>query len=184
MARILISYGTTDGHTAKIAEYIADVISERGHQADAVNIKHPADRLVNGYDAVIVGGSVHAGKHENYVLNFVRKNLDALQQVPSALFSVSMAAVDDVESAVRQVEKFEDEAGWHPATVAMFGGALLYAQYGFLKRRLMRKIVRDKGGKDLDLTRDYVYTEWDGVKKFAEDFLDGMVHADAERASA
>ncbi len=27
----------------------------------------------------------------------------------------------------------------------MFGGALLYTQYGFVKRRVLRKIAKDKG---------------------------------------
>ena len=53
----------------------------------------------------------------------------------------------------------------------MFGGALLYTHYGFIKRLIMKKIAGDKGSLDTDTSRDYVYTEWDGVKRFAEDFL-------------
>lgn len=30
----------------------------------------------------------------------------------------------------------------------------------------MKKIAKDKGSTDLDTSRDYVYTEWDGVKRF------------------
>jgi menaquinone-dependent protoporphyrinogen oxidase len=53
---------------------------------------------------------------------------------------------------------------------------LLYTQYGFLKRHLMKKIAGDKPGElGTDTSRDYVYTEWDGVKRFAEDFLDRVV---------
>lgn len=36
----------------------------------------------------------------------------------------------------------------------------------------MKKIAHDKPGElGTDITRDYVYTERDGVKRFAEDFL-------------
>ena len=36
---------------------------------------------------------------------------------------------------------------------------------------MMKKIVGDKpGGLGTDISRDYVYTEWDGVKRFAEHF--------------
>jgi menaquinone-dependent protoporphyrinogen oxidase len=36
---------------------------------------------------------------------------------------------------------------------------------------MMKKIARDKPGNlGVDLSRDYVYTEWDGVKRFAEHF--------------
>ena len=39
----------------------------------------------------------------------------------------------------------------------------------------MRKIARDKGSPDTDTSRDYVYTDWDSVKHFAEEFLDTLV---------
>jgi menaquinone-dependent protoporphyrinogen oxidase len=59
----------------------------------------------------------------------------------------------------------------------------LYRQYGFVKRHLMKKIAGDKPGNlDTDISRDYVYTEWDGVKRFAEDFLDGLASRDAGRS--
>ena len=97
-----------------------------------------------------------------------------LERLPSALISVSLAAHGDEENAEGYVAKFEQETGWHPAHVGIFSGALLYTRYNFLKRQLMKKIAKDKGSADLDTTRDYVYTEWDGVKHFTEDFLAGL----------
>ncbi len=38
----------------------------------------------------------------------------------------------------------------------------------------MKKIASDKGSLDMDTSRDYVYTEWDGVQRFTEDFLAGL----------
>ena len=56
--------------------------------------------------------------------------------------------------------------------MATFGGALLYTQYGFIKRHMMKKIAAHKpGGLGTDLSQDYVYTEWDDVQRFAEEFL-------------
>jgi menaquinone-dependent protoporphyrinogen oxidase len=57
----------------------------------------------------------------------------------------------------------------------MFGGALLYTPYRFIKRHMLKTIARDKPGNlGLDLSRDYVYTEWDAVKRFAEHFTDPL----------
>ena len=39
VTKIYIPYGTTEGQTAKIAEYIADVIRGHGHEADTADIK-------------------------------------------------------------------------------------------------------------------------------------------------
>ena len=171
MAKILIPYGTSEGQTARIADYISDVLQAHGHQADTLDLKHADHDLPDGYDAVIVGASVHAGKHEGYVADFVRRNLPALQNLPAALFSVSLSAHGDPEDAEKYVAEFEDSTGWRPDKVAMFGGALLYTQYGFLKRTMMKKIVSSQGSPDADTGRDYIYTEWDGVRRFAEEFL-------------
>lgn len=174
MAKIYIPYGTVEGQTAHIADYVAEVIRAHGHQADTADLKHTDDSLPRGYDGVIVGASVHMGKHEAYVRDFVLRNRTELERVPSALISVSLAAHGDEVNAESYVEKFEEETGWRPAHVGLFSGALPYTHYGFLKKHLMKKITSDKGSPDTDTSRDYVYTEWDGVKRFTEDFLAGL----------
>jgi menaquinone-dependent protoporphyrinogen oxidase len=172
MAKILIGYGTTEGQTARIAEYIADVIQGQSHEAQVLDLKRSKDVPLNSSDAVVIGGSIHMGKHEESVGDFVRKNRGTLERLPSAFFSVSLAAHGDMENARAYVENFEQETGWRPAQVGYFGGALLYRQYGLIKRMMMKKIVRDKPGNlSLDTSRDHEYTEWDDVKRFAEDFL-------------
>ena len=172
MTRILILYGTTEGQTAKIAEFIAEVIRGHGDEVTAVDVREVQDTIPDGYQGLIVGASIHMGKHDKHVVEFVRKNRDLLERLPSAFFPVSLAAHGDTEEAESYVERFEQETGWRPAKIALFGGALPYTHYGFVKRHMMRRIARDKPGHlGTDISRDYVYTEWDGVKRFAEDFL-------------
>jgi menaquinone-dependent protoporphyrinogen oxidase len=172
MMRILIPYGTTEGQTAKISEYLADVIRDHGQEAYAVDIKGSDTLELDGYDAVIVGASIHMGKHEDYVRHFVRENRDVLEHLPSAFFSVSLAAHDEPEVAEGYIEEFVQETDWRPGMVGLFGGAQLYTQYGFIKRHVMKRIARHKGSPDTDTSRDYVYTEWENVKRFAEEFLE------------
>jgi menaquinone-dependent protoporphyrinogen oxidase len=173
VARVLIPYGTTEGQTAKIAGVIAEVIRDRGHEAVSVDIKSVVDPVFEGYDAVVIGASIHMGKHDKHVVEFVQKNRDTLERLPSAFFSVSLAAYGDTQEAEGYVDHFEEETGWRPDKVAMFGGALLYTHYGFIKRRVMKGIAKDKPGNlGLDTSRDYVYTEWDAVRRFAEHFAE------------
>jgi menaquinone-dependent protoporphyrinogen oxidase len=171
VATILIPFATTEGQTGRIAEVVADVVRERGHQADVVDLKELEGTLPDRYDAVVVGASIHMGKHDKRVLEFVKRNHEALNRLPSAFFSVSLAAAGDTHEAEGYVDLFEEESGWRPDAVAMFAGALPYTQYGFVKRHLMKRIVKDKPGElGLDTSRDYVYTEWDAVRRFAEQF--------------
>ena len=181
MTKILIGYGTTEGQTARIAEYIADVIRGQGNEAQVLDLKRSKDVPLDRTDAVVIGGSIHMGKHEESVGDFVRKNRGALERLPSAFFSVSLAAHGDMENARAYVENFEQQTGWRPTQVGYFGGALLYRQYGLIKRLMMKKIVRDKPGNlSLDTSRDHEYTEWDDVRRFAEDFLRRLVSEDED----
>jgi menaquinone-dependent protoporphyrinogen oxidase len=176
MTKILIAYGTTEGQTARIADQLAELMRSRGLQADALNLKVSQRASIDGYDAVVVGGSIHMGKHQEDVVEFVRKNQADLERLPSAFFSVSLAANGDLPNAEAYVENFVQETGWRPSKVGLFSGALLYRQYGFFKRYMMKRIVRDKpGGMSLDTSRDYVYTDWDQVQRFAEDFVERLV---------
>ena len=175
MLKFLIPYGTSEGQTARIAEYLADMIRGQGHEAFPVDIQRGAPAPA-GYDAVIVGASVHRGKHQSWVGDFVRRNRPALERLPSAFFSVSLAIGDGAEKGRREaegyVETFVQETGWRPGKVGLFAGALLYTKYGFFMRWIMKRIARSKGSPDLDTSRDYVYTDWAGVKRFAEEFLE------------
>jgi menaquinone-dependent protoporphyrinogen oxidase len=186
MTRILIAYGTCEGHTTRIAQYLAEFIRSHGCEAYTVDVERATAGKPDGYDGVIVGASVHMGKHERYVLHYIRQNRDILQRLPSAFFSVSLAARDDSEEARKEVEgyleKFVQQTGWRPRQIGRFAGALLYTRYGFFKRWIMRKIARDKGSPDIDTSRDYVYTDWHSVRRFAEEFLESLTTGGVQSA--
>ena len=65
--------------------------------------------------------------------------------------------------------QFLEQAQWRPDHVELIAGALLYTKYNFLKRFLMRRISGSEGG-DTDTSRDYEYTDWAAVERFAEMF--------------
>ena len=182
MARIVLVYGTAEGQTGRIAVFLGEVIRGAGTEIDIVDLKRSDLPRLDDYDGVIVGASIHMGKHERYVADFVGRNRAVIDLRPSAFFSVSLAAHGDIENAERYVDEFEKETGWRPGKVAMFSGALLYTQYGFVKRRLMRQIAKDKGNLATDTSRDWVYTEWDGITRFAEDFLRDVESAGSPNA--
>jgi menaquinone-dependent protoporphyrinogen oxidase len=185
MSKILIAYGTSEGQTAKIADYLAEVIRAQGHDVFPLNIERGAPAPA-GYDAVVVGASVHKGTHQRWVTDYIRRNRPALEYLPSAFFSVSLAIADGTENGRREAEGYVEtlvrETGWYPEKVGLFAGALVYTKYNFLLRWIMRHIARSKGSRDLDTKRDYVYTDFRAVKRFAEEWLGGFVPAEARIA--
>ena len=172
MARLLVVYGTTEGHTRKVALRIGQIARGLGHPVEVMDASlHPAP---DGFDAVIVAASVHQLRHQSSVIHFVREHRHALNRVPCAFFSVSLSA--SLPQPEHQTEAHEvaqemlDETRWRPERVCLVGGALRYSRYDFLKRLLMQVIAR-QDGRPTDASRDYEYTDWERLERDVEEFL-------------
>jgi menaquinone-dependent protoporphyrinogen oxidase len=182
MASVLLLYATGEGQTEKVAGRIADLLEPRGHEVTLLDARRaPGDLSVEEFDAVLVGSSIHMGTHPGRVREFVRTEREALARRPSAFFQVCLsAASEDPErraEADRYVEEFVAETGWRPDRTVVFAGALRYSRYGFLKRAMMKRIAAESTG-DTDTGRDYEYTDWDAVERFAAAFAD-LVEAES-----
>ena len=113
MARLLIVYGTGEGHTRRVAERIAAIARDHAHIAYVHDAAlHPAIDVV--CDAVIVAASVHQARHQPAVAHFARQHRDALRELPTAFFSVSLTAAfpGRVEAASRDPGACADD--WVP----------------------------------------------------------------------
>ena len=173
MSSFLILYGTGEGQTAKIAQRIATTVSERGHEATVIDVRDRTDSLaLNEYDAVVVGASIHVGKHQKAIREFVSENRDTLAGMPTAFFQVSLSSANEEkrEEAAGYVESFLTETGWHPDRIGQFGGALRFSEYGFLKRLMMKRIAKDLLTEERAPNGDVEFTDWDAVDAFAADF--------------
>jgi menaquinone-dependent protoporphyrinogen oxidase len=172
MSRVLVLYGTTDGHTRRIAEAIADTMRLSGVEADVVRAGS-ADPHAPAYAGVIVAASVHAGGYQKTVQHWVRAHARELDELPTAFVSACLSVVNPSPKVIADLDaivtRFIKTTGWQPARIKHVAGALLYTRYNFFKRWLMKRIAASQGG-DTDTTRDYVYTDWQDVKRFAEEF--------------
>ena len=176
MARILVVYGTTEGHTAKVAGALREALHRTGAVVDVKAADDPAP-APDGYDAVIVAASVHAGRYQRPVEKWVTKHAAALARRPTAFVSVCLGVLQhdpDVRRDLQRiVDRFIAHTGWRPPVVKLVAGALPYTQYGWLRRLVMRRIVAKAGG-DIDTSRDYEYTDWSDLGHFAADFGLGL----------
>ncbi|MEI7556020.1 flavodoxin domain-containing protein [Candidatus Chlorohelix sp.] len=175
MAKLLIVYGTGEGQTTKIAERIAEVVQGKGHVVEVVRGNElPSNLNLANYHFILVGASIHSGKHQPYIVKFVKSNLDLLSSKPSAFFSVSVSAVSKVSRlyavAEKYLDRFQTETGWKPANTILIGGALQYTKYNIINKVLLRIITRNSLGPT-DIKRDYEYTDWEQVTKFAESLV-------------
>ncbi|MDH5362629.1 MAG: flavodoxin domain-containing protein, partial [Aigarchaeota archaeon] len=51
----VVLYDTTYGNTQRVAEAIADALSERGHEVGLYHIKEAGRLSAEGYDFVVIG---------------------------------------------------------------------------------------------------------------------------------
>jgi menaquinone-dependent protoporphyrinogen oxidase len=185
MRRILIIFGTTDGHTAKVAQAMAATFRDAGFETDVVNAAQE-DPSADAYDGIVVAASVHGGSYQRHVKRWVRKQAEPLSRKPTAFVSVCLGVLQRDEAVERELaaifEKFLRSTGWQPTTVKTVAGALLYTRYNFIKRWVMRRIVRKAGG-DTETGRDYEYTDWKDLGQFAAHFADRVRAGSATRAA-
>jgi menaquinone-dependent protoporphyrinogen oxidase len=185
MAKLLIVYGTGEGHTRRIAERIAAIARDHAHVAHVHDAAlHPALDVL--CDAVVVAASVHQAHHQPAVVHFARQHRDALRELPTAFFSVSLTAAFPGrvhhDEAMGYVESFIREAGWRPGCVRLVAGALRYTQYDFMKRTLARLIATEAGAVT-DTSRDVEYTDWTQLERDVTAFL-ASLRAPAPRNAA
>lgn len=171
---ILIVYGTRYGQTAKIADRVADMLGNAGCDVDIRSAPEiPPGFPLAGANGVIVAASVIVGRHQRAVERFVRDHLDELNRVPSAFLSVSGAAAsrqsDGPANARLQLEHFLTRTGWRPRETRCVAGAVSYTAYGPLTRWLIRTIQAREGGPT-DTSRDHEFTDWEDLRRFAEEF--------------
>ena len=174
MARVLIVYSTKEGHTREIAERIARTIHDEGNEIQLSDANAARKQSLATFDGILVGGSVHLGAYQASLRDFVKRNREALERIPSSFFSVSMSAGDSSKESIAEVQttldKFFHDTGWHPRHVENFAGALLYTRYNFLVRFVLKRIVKSKGRPEVDTSRDYDLTDWAAVERFAHEF--------------
>ncbi|HLV25988.1 MAG TPA: flavodoxin domain-containing protein, partial [Gemmatimonadales bacterium] len=117
--RILILYGTTYGQTALISRRIANQLAALGYSVTLMNGADPDVPSPEGFDGVMIGASLIAGRHQKCVERYIRVYRDALGARPSAFFSVSASASDTQgkgqADAARTLEQFLERLSWSPA---------------------------------------------------------------------
>lgn len=169
--RVLIAYGTGEGQTAKIAGRIAERLRSEGHTVEVADLETAAT-APEGYDGVVVGASIHAGKYQHEVVRWVGNHRETLNGVPSWFFSVSLSEAGVLpggghEAARAVLDGFLASSKWSPREAVSLAGAINYRRYSWPMRKLVQLVVKRSGG-EADTSRDHEYTDWQAVEGFAD----------------
>jgi menaquinone-dependent protoporphyrinogen oxidase len=169
MARILIVYSTTDGHTLRICGRLRGLVEAQGHQVTLVPVAEAVDAELAQYDGIVVGASIRYGKHRPIVVDFMNRNAPLLNRKAGAFFSVNVVARKPEKNRPDTnpyVRKLLRTLAWRPDEAAVFAGKIDYPRYDWLDRLVIRFIMWLTRGPT-DPTAVVEFTDWDQVDAFA-----------------
>ena len=179
-----IFFATREGQTRKIADRLAADLRARGVETDLFDVRVSSAVDWSQYAIACVAASVHVGHHEPEVIAFVKRHRAHLERLSAPFISVTLseAGAEDAtrtaaerQQAAADVQKMIDvfvaDSGWRPDRVLPVAGALAYSKYNFVVRFVMKRIAR-KAGAPTDTSRDYEFTDWPALDRFAGELAD------------
>ena len=168
MAKVLLLYSTTDGHTVEICKRLGKVIEAEGDTVELANVADGPDLGNLEFDKVVIGASIRYGKHQKKVYDFIRDNQATLEAHPNALFSVNVVARKPEKNTPETnpyLQKFLQQIDWAPQNLGVFAGKIVYPALGPVDRTMIRFIMWMTKGPT-DPTGTYEFTDWDKVEEF------------------
>lgn len=173
--RVLIVYGTTEGHTRELCNFAARNLRDAGYRATVeeagADASHPD---AAAYDVVFLAASLHVGRFQPTLVQYARAHHETLNAGRAAFISVSLSAAGenphDWEGLEQCLSRFQHETLWTPQAVHHAAGAIRYSQYDFFKRLALKHIARDRGQETVT-SRDYDLTDYDALWGFVLGFV-------------
>ncbi|SEW47219.1 menaquinone-dependent protoporphyrinogen oxidase [Cognatiyoonia koreensis] len=171
---VLIEYGTIEGQTGKIANFIADHIQSLGQDVTLVNTGDRAapPASFDGVDKVILAASVHERRHPKMFETTIAAQRDDLAQRPTLLLSVSLNAAfpEGVEEAQEYVEEMELRTGLTPTEEMLVPGAVHTDRCDYYALQVLRHVILR--GKDYDPAQGtHEFTDWDALRDRVSAFV-------------
>jgi menaquinone-dependent protoporphyrinogen oxidase len=168
MAKILLLYSTTDGHTSQICNRIRRVLEDDGNTVELRDLKVEPDLQQGTFDKIVIGASIRYGKHQPVVSEFIKRNQAVLEGCPNALFSVNVVARKPEKNTPETnpyLQKFLGKIDWQPQHLGVFAGRIDYPSLGFFDKHMIRFILWMTKGPT-DPTGTFEFTDWEKVEEF------------------
>jgi|SRR6056297_531688 len=151
----LIVYASKHGATEKAAEKLSEKLNG---EVDCVNLKKYIPESIDGYERVVLGTSVYAGKLHKEFVDFIGKNEEKIKEKDYAFF-VCCGFEEKTETYLR--ENLSDDIVDGALFVKYFGQEIVWEKMKFYERAALTMVARVK--KDVHDIRERDIEEAAGI---------------------
>ncbi len=153
---ILILYRSKHGTVEEVVKMMKNISGER------VDIKrldsHITGSIIEKYDSLILGGSIHMGRAQKRVIRFARQYSHFFAEKKSGIFLCTLTDPGKSDHYIK--ETFPEEVTSAVNAVGLFGGAVKFNKMNFIERAMMKKISgKDKNFSTIDTDRIAAFIE-------------------------
>jgi len=132
-----IVYATLHGCTETCARKLATKCSG---EVDLFNLKKKPRIDASGYDRILIGGSIHAGRIQASVRRFSENHLPMLLEKRVGLF---LCCMEKGEKARQEFElAFPEALRKHASATGLFGGGFDFERMNFILKAIVRKMAK------------------------------------------
>ena len=155
---ILIIYESKGGYTRECALSLEKYLAGTGR---AVEVKAAGKENLAGYDRIVIGSAVYAGRTPGAIRRFVKRNRGDLLQRPLSLFICGTA--EEYKDTYYE-KNYPEELLSHADHRGWFGGHIMLEEHRGIKKMILSSIL--KGEKELHRERP------DAIEPFARALQD------------
>lgn len=153
----LIAYASTKGTVEKCAHALA----EKLEGADLYALGRGAEPDLDDYDQVILGSSIHAGQPQKKMVAFREKYKQELLARDLGLFICCLSQEQEDQYLT---STYGEELLSHARGIGKFGAELIFSQYNFIIRFMLKKI--NGSSEDIHKIR---HEEIEGLARILQD---------------
>jgi menaquinone-dependent protoporphyrinogen oxidase len=133
--KTLIVYASKHGCARKAAEKIRAAL---GDEIEITDVRQSARFKLDQFERVIIGGSIHIGRIQSRIKNYVAKNLTQLLEKQVGLFICHMAEAAEAEKEFNNA--YPQQLIEHATAIGLFGGEFNFEKMSFIEKYMIKKV--------------------------------------------